>query len=250
MTKAQSQKERVVAAKTPVATESEIEVSTSSTALEPQTSTVQIRGEDCSADFGAPLRLTLVAATSGLAEVIQPGQWALNNGLGAPVALGPQVEIVPLTATRSWLMDYGQEDSGGPPIRFASQEEVQNYGGTTTREPGKLTFSRAMELRLLLPDTEEADSTYLRVPINGQIHLAAVYEAARMAHRTVGVGLNLHWHNTKQMPHEHRWQLGVTTRKSKQVGAMYYLPTLRDLGPVSKTEIAELTKLIDRGLLD
>jgi hypothetical protein len=76
-----------------------------------------------------------------------------------------------------------------------------------------------MEIRLLLPDSEKADSTYLRIPIDGKIYLAAVYEASRMAYRSVGVGLNLHWHNTQELPHKRRWQLGVASRKSKTVGA-------------------------------
>jgi hypothetical protein len=251
MQKTSSQKAKVVAAKIPATTESEIEVSPSATASELSTQVAsQIRGEECSADFGGPPRLTLVAALSGLAEVIPPGHWALNNGIGAPVNLGAQIQILPLAASRAWLLDFGQEEGGGVPVRFEHERDVEAYGGTTTRAPGKPTFSRSMEIRLLLPDTEQADSTYLRIPLNAKIYLAALYEASRTAYRSVGVGLNLHWHNTKELPHKRRWQLGVTTRKSKTVNAAYHLPILSDLGVVPDAEIGEIEKLIDRGLLD
>jgi len=119
MQKTSSQKAKVVAAKIPATTESEIEVSPSATASELSTQVAsQIRGEECSADFGGPPRLTLVAALSGLAEVIPPGHWALNNGIGAPVNLGAQSQILPLAASRAWLLDFGQEEGGG--VLFAS----------------------------------------------------------------------------------------------------------------------------------
>jgi hypothetical protein len=252
MQKMQMQKAKVIAAKAPAMAQTELEVPASPAASQLSTTiSGQIRGEECmTVDYGSPPRLSLVHALSNLAEEIQVGEWGLSNGLGAPVALGPQVEMVPLTAALWWLQDFGQGEVGGLPTRFATVEEVVAYGGTTTGEPGKLSFSRSMELKVLLKDTDKADSTFLRVPVSGRTYLCAVYEAARSAYRVVGVGFNLSWANSKEAPHQRRWRLGVATRKNKQLGANYYVPTLANIGPVSAEEAAELVKLIDRQLLE
>ena len=36
------------------------------------------------------------------------------------------------------------------PVRFKTEKEVIDYGGTTYRESGKVTFSRSMEIRCLI----------------------------------------------------------------------------------------------------
>jgi len=161
-------KPKVVTAKTPVTAELEIEVPAS-----PTTSTIStpdIRGELCSTDFGTPPRLSLISSTSKLAEHFRPGQWAIANGIGDPVPLGDKITVTPLTASLWWLMDFGQEEAnaGGAPVRLTSEQEVRDYGGTISREPGKVTFSRSMEIRLLLEDTDKAGTLtwlpYTRLP--------------------------------------------------------------------------------------
>jgi hypothetical protein len=244
--------QRIVAAKAPAAPKPEIELPASPADSSLSTTTVesQIRGEDCAADFGAPPRLTLVAGTSALAEYVTPGQWAINNNLGAPVALGTEIEILPISPTKWWLQDYGQDDGSGAPVRFLTDAEVRDYGGTTMREPGKVTFSRSIELRVLITDNEKADQTYLRVLLSGASLLAAVYEAARTAYRSVGVGLNLYWHNTGELPHQRRWKLGVVRKENRLVKSFYFVPTLTRGEPVSAAERVELEKMIDRQLFN
>ena len=246
----QQKKTSVVAAKIPAMTTRDNGGSPSATTSELSTMHAgQIRGEHCPIDFGSPPRLSLVHAVSGLSEEIPAGQWALSNGLGDPVALGPTVEIVPLTATLQWLLDFGQDEGGGAPTRFATAAEVENYGGTMTGEPGKPSFSRSMELRAILPDVEAADSTYLRLPLGGRTYLAALYEPAKSAYRSVGVGLNLTWANNQEAPHQRRWRLGIETRKHRSLGTNYFAPTLTDLGRVPADEEAEFAKLIDQQML-
>jgi hypothetical protein len=252
MLKTKEATKRVVAAKAPVTPTQEIELPASpvGSSLSTITAESQIRGENSAADFGSPPRLTLVAGTSGLAEYVSPGQWAINNNLGTPVALGTEILILPLSSTKWWLKDFGQDDGvPGAPVRFLTEAEVREYGGTTMREPGKITFSRSMELHLLLTNNEKADQTYLRLTLNGAPHLVAVYEAARTAYRGVGVGLNLYWHNTGELPHLRRWKFGIIKKENRAIKSIYHVPTLTRGEPVSATEKVELEKLIDRQLL-
>jgi hypothetical protein len=238
-----------IAAKAPATSDFEIEVPTSSPTSTISTQVSDIRGEICSTDFGSPPRLSLIASTSKLAEYFSAGQWALANGIGDPVPLGNTITITPLTASLWWLMDFGQEEaSAGAPVRLATEEEVRNYGGTVSREPGKVTFSRSMEIRLLLEDTDKADATYLRLTLNRSRYLVALYEASRSAYRSVGVGLNLTWHNGHEVPHHRRWTLGIKVQKNKSLGTNYYVPTLTrgDETPIEMR--AEIRQLIDRQL--
>jgi hypothetical protein len=243
-------KPKVIAAKAPVITELEIEVPASPATSTISTQISDIRGELCSMDFGTPPRLSLISSTSRLAEHFRPGQWAIANGIGDPVPLGDKITIIPLTASLRWLMDFGQEEAnaGGAPVRFTSEQEVRDYGGTISREPGKVTFSRSMEIRLLLEDTDKADSTYLRLTLNGSPYLVALYEASKSAYRSVGVGLNLTWHSGHEAPHQRQWILGIKVQKNKSLGTNYYVPTLTR-GPETPIEMrAEIRQLIDRQL--
>jgi hypothetical protein len=160
----------------------------------------QIIGETSSEDFGAPPRLSLVAATSSLAEEVTPGQWAISNGLGAAVALGPRIEMIALTCIKWWLMDFGQAE--GMPVRFSTEAEVRQYGGclSKTPEPGKLTFSRSMEIRLLITSPAKVPGTFLKLPVGTHMYPAALYEAGRTAFRVVGVGLNVTQVNNQEKP--------------------------------------------------
>jgi hypothetical protein len=243
---------RVVAAKAPVTTELEIEVPASSAASAISTQVSDIHGEFCSADFGSVPRLSLIASTSKLAEYFSPGQLAIANGIGDPVPLGDKITIIPLTASLWWLMDFGQEEAGagGAPVRLATEQEVRDYGGTISRlrEPGKVTFSRSMEIRLLLEDTNKADSTYLRLNLNGSPYLVALYEASRSAYRSVGVGLNLSWHNGHEVPHHRQWTLGIKSQRNKSLGTNYYVPTLTRGNETPVGMRAEIRQLIDRQL--
>jgi hypothetical protein len=192
-----------------------------------------------------------VASTSKLAEHFPPGQWAIANGIGDPVPLGTTITVIPLTASLWWLMDFGQEEAsaGGAPVRLTSEQEVRDYGGTISREPGKVTFSRSMEIRLLLEDTDKADSTYLRLALNGSRYLVALYEASRSAYRSIGVGLNLTWHNGHEVPHQRQWTLGIKVQKNKILGTNYYVPTLTRGAETPIGMRAEVRQLIDRQLL-
>jgi hypothetical protein len=241
-----------LAAKKPVADlEPEIEGSASTVASENSTLSTQIgvAGEICSADFGRPPRLSLVAATSAVATEIPPGQWALSNGLAPAVTLGQKIEIVPLTCALYWLIDFGQGEVGGVPIRFKTLQEVQDYGGTTTNELGKITFSRAMEIKCLLTgDYPGVPDTYLRLPLGEREYLVALYEPSRTAYRVVGVGLNLTLLNAKEQPWQRRWKLGVTTRTNRSLGSKYFVPTLEFAGVTSAAEQIELHRLVERQL--
>ena len=251
-------KPKVIAAKAPAITELEIEVSASPAASAISTQTPSnIRGEFCAADFGSPPRLALVYSTSNAVQWLSPGQWGLTNGIGDPVGLGPAVNVIFLSARLWWLMDYGQEESGGggAPVRFEKKQEVIDYGGqplesfNTMREPNKPTFSRSMELNLLIEDANKADATYLRLPLSGNTYLVAVYEASRSGYRSVGVGLNATWHNRHEVPHQCQWTLGIRSQRNKRLGTTYPVPTLTR-GPEVPTAIrAEIRQLIDRQLL-
>jgi len=207
-----------------------------------------IAGEVCAVDFGRPPRLSLVAATSAIAGEITPGQWALSNGLGPSVALGIKIEIIPLTCARWWLMDFGQAEAGTLPVRFKTEKEVIDYGGTTNGEPGKVTFSRSMEIRLLIVGSYAAPETYLRLPAGRHQYLAALYEPSRTAYRIVGVGLNLTLLNSNEKPWQRKWKLGVATQKNKALGTTFFVPTLENSGTTTAAEQAELVRLIERQL--
>jgi hypothetical protein len=250
--KAQSAPNKAVAAKVPAIAELEIEVPASSAASQQQLTpfdTGYVRGEIVTTDYGSLPRLSLISPTSDLAKYLSPGQWGLANGLGIPTALGEKVEIIPVFADLWWLQDYGQGDSGGPPIRKRTEAEVREYGGTTTRESDKIMFSRSMELRLLLPDTKKADETFLRQLINGKTYLLAVYEATRTAFRSIGTGLILTWQYSQEAPHYRSWVFGITTKHNRQIGKDYFAPTLTRGEPTSATDRSEISKLIDRQLL-
>jgi hypothetical protein len=208
----------------------------------------QIIGETCSEDFGAPPRLSLVAATSGLAEEVTPGQWALSNGLGAAVALGPRIEMIALTCTKWWLIDFGQAE--GPPVRFSTEAEVHQYGGCLSKapEPGKSTFSRSMEIRLLITSPTKVPGTYLKLPVGAHVYPAALYEAGRTAFRSVGVGLQVTQANNQEKPWDRKWALGISTRKNRTYGSTYFIPTLEDRGPTSAAERVEVARIVERQL--
>jgi hypothetical protein len=207
-----------------------------------------IIGETCSEDFGAPPRLSLVAPTSRLAEEISPGQWALSNGLGAAVALGSRIEMIPLYCTKWWLMDFGQAE--GLPVRFLTEAEVRGYGGCLSKapEPGKSTFSRSMEIRLLITSSVKVPGTFLKFPVGTREYPAALYEASRTAYRVVGTGLNLTLANSGEKPWDRKWALGVSTRKNRSLGTTYSIPVLEDRGPTSAAERAELARIVERQL--
>jgi hypothetical protein len=210
----------------------------------------QIIGEASSEDFGAPPRLSLVAATSAIAEEVPPGQWALSNGLGAAVALGSRIEIVPLIETKWWLMDFGQTECGSLPVRFLTEAEVRQFGGclSKTPEPGKPTFSRSMEIRLVITSQIKVPGTFLRLPVGAHEYLAALYEASRTAFRVVGVGLNMTQVNTGEKPWERKWALGVTVRKNRSLNTTYFVPILEDRGRTSAAERVELARIVERQL--
>jgi hypothetical protein len=239
----------VVAAKSPVTTEKEIEVPASPASSELSTQVASdIKGEYVAADFGNPSWMSLISGTSKLAEFFKPGQFGLSNAIGSPVALGETIKIIPLTAALGYRMDFGQDDSGGAPVRFRTEQEVWNYGGTTTREPGKITFSRSMELRLLLDDTEQADSTYLRLKLGGKAYLVAIYEITRSAYRSVAVGLNLTWINGHETPHHRSWILSVKTQRNRQLNTNYFVPVLARGEETSAELRTEIRQMIDRQL--
>jgi hypothetical protein len=210
----------------------------------------QIIGETSSEDFGAPPRLSLVAATSSLAEEITAGQWALSNGLGAAVALGPRIEMIPLICTKWWLQGFGQGDSGGLPVRFSTEAEVRSYGGCLSKapEPGKPTFDRSMEIRCVITSSVKVPGTFLRLPVGAHEYPAAIYEASRTAYRVVGVGLNLTMANNGERPWDRKWALGVTVRKNRNLNTTYFVPVLEDKGPTSAAERVELARIVERQL--
>jgi hypothetical protein len=210
----------------------------------------EIAGEMSSEDFGSPPRLSLVAATSSLAEEVPPGQWALSNGLGAAVALGPRIEFVPLTCQKWWLMDFGQGEAGSLPVRFKTEEEVRQYGGCNSRnpEPGKVTFSRSMEIRLLITSPHDTPATFLRLPVGAHEYPVALYEATRSAFRAVGVGLNLHHANTSEKAWDRKWKLGVSVKKNRSLNTTYFVPVLDDGGTTSAAERIELSRIVERQL--
>jgi hypothetical protein len=211
----------------------------------------QIIGEMASEDFGAPPRLSLVHATSSLAEEITAGLWALSNGLGAAVALGPRIEMIPLACTKWWLQDFGQPGQAeGPPVRFLTEAEVRSYGGCLAKapEPGKLTFNRSMEIRLLITSPVKVPGTFLKLPVGAREYPAALYEASRTAYRAVGVGLNLTQANNGEKPWDRKWALGVVTRKNRSLNTSYFVPVLEDRGPTSAAERVELARIVERQL--
>jgi len=244
-------KTKIVPAKImPVDAEPELEASPSAlTSLTPNP-LVEIAGETVAEDFGTCPRLSLVSATSSLADEIPPGQWAISNGLGAAVALGPRIEIVPLQRTKWWLMDFGQGEAGGPPVRFKTEEEVRQFGGCNSRqpEPGKLAFSRSMEIRLLVTSQHDVPETYLQLPVGTHAYPVALYEAARSAFRVVGVGLNLYLTNTSEKEWERKWKLGVSVRKNRNLNTTYFVPSLERGEPTSAAERLELSRLVERQL--
>jgi hypothetical protein len=205
-------------------------------------------GEFCAADFGGLPRLSLVAPTSAVADEITPGQWALSNGLGPSVVLGNKIEIIPLACGRWWLMDFGQAESGTLPVRFKTEREVHDYGGTVNREPGKVTFSRSMEIRCLITGAYNTPETYLRLSVGSHQYLVALYEASRTAYRIVGVGLNLTLLNSNEKPWQRKWKLGVATRKNKALGTTFFVPILENSATTTAAEQAELVHLIERQL--
>ena len=206
--------------------------------------------EFCSEDFGAPPRLSLVSATSGLAEEIAAGQWALSNGLGGAVALGPRIEIIPLVCTKWWLMDFGQAEAGSLPVRFLTEAEVRQYGGCLSKapEPGKPTFSRSMKIWLLITSPAKVPGTLLKLPVGAHVYPAALYEASRTAFRVVGVGLNLTQVNAQEKPWDRKCALGVTIRKNRSLNTPYFVPVLEDKGPTSAAERVELARIVERQL--
>jgi hypothetical protein len=238
------------------AVDAEQETDGASSALASTTSTSpsigRIIGESVSEDYGSPTRLSLVSDTSALAKSkeVEAGQWALSNGLGAAVDLGTRIEIIPLVENRWWLMDFGQGDSGGPPVRFRTEAEVHAYGGclAKTPEPGKPTFSRSMEIHLVITSATKVPGTFMKFSVCGREYPVALYEAARTAYRTVGVGLNLHAANTGEKPWDRKWALGVTTRLNRSVNSTYFIPVLEDRGPTSAAERAELARIVERQL--
>jgi hypothetical protein len=199
-------------------------------------------------DFGSPPRLTLVAATSSIAEEVPPGQWALSNGLGAAVALGQRIQITPLKYTRWWLLDFGQGEAG--PVRFRTEEEFRAYGGCNSRqpEPGKLRFSRSMEIRLLITSPLEVPATFLRLPVGAREFPTAIYEASRSAYRSVGVAFNLTYLNSNEKPWERKWKLGVSVRKNRALNTTYFVPVLEADAPTSAAERIELSRIVERKL--
>jgi hypothetical protein len=245
----QENKRKAFAAKSPATTEvTKAEGSASLATLE--SSSALIRGEICpSIDYGRPPRLTLVHATSGLAESITPGQWAIDNEVGQPTALGKEIGgFVPITAHTVWKKDFGEDETA--PMRFETIEEVENFGGTVTGEPGRPKYSRALELRAVIPDVGEADSTFLRLAIGGHDHVPVVYEASGSAFRSVGAGLLMSWRSRQEVPYRRRWKLGIESRRSRQTGASYFVPFLREEGLVEdERELKALAQLAGELLL-
>jgi hypothetical protein len=145
-------------------------------------------------------------------------------------------------------MDFGQAEAGTLPVRFKTEKEVTDYGGTTTRERGKVIFSRSMEIRCLIIGSYNAPETYLRLPLGRDQYLVALYEASRTAYRIVGVGLNLTLLNSSKKPWHTKWKLGVATRKNKTLGSTFFVPVLEDGGSTTAAEQTELVRLIERQL--
>ena len=209
----------------------------------------QIIGEQSSEDYGFPPRLTLVAAISKLAEQIPAGQWALSDGIGAAVALGPRIEVVALIRTKWWLLDFGQSD--GAPVRFLTEAEVRSYGGCFSKapEPGKMTFSRSMEIRLLITSAAKVPDTFLKFQVGTREYPAALYEASRSAYRAIGVGMNrFEAANPGEKAWNMKWGFGVTTCKNRSYGSSYFAPVLEDHGPTSAAERMELARIVERQL--
>jgi hypothetical protein len=156
--------------------------------------------------------------------------------------------MVALTCTKWWLMDFGQAE--GLPVRFSTEAEVRQYGGCLSKapEPGKSTFSRSMEIRLLITSPAKVSGTFLKLQVGTHVYPAALYEAGRTAFRVVGVGLNVTQANNGEKPWDRKWALGVSTRKNRNYNTTYFVPVLEDRGPTSAAERVELARIVERQL--
>ena len=90
-----------------------------------------IVGEESIADAGGYCRVKIVQGTSAEAGQIPLGDFALIDPAGEAHDLGKSIEAIVLRLLKYWLKDYDPSQGGGYPVRFETEEEVWQYGGST-----------------------------------------------------------------------------------------------------------------------
>lgn len=218
------------------AVEIELETPISATVSQPQSSSYldDIVGEESIADAGGYCRVKIVQGTSAEAgQMIPLGNFALLDPAGEAHDLGKSIDAAVLRLHKYWLRDYDPtSQSSGYPVRFETEQEVWNYGGSTAfqLEPGKVKFGRAADLWLCLPASAKLPEGIPAASIAGKPYIPALFTLSRTAFRRAGTALINH----AKLSHESLCErtFRFETKQEIQRGGTnrYFVPILRHLG--------------------
>jgi hypothetical protein len=192
-----------------------------------------IIGEESIADAGGYCRVKIVQGTSAEAGQVPLGNFALVDPVGEAHDLGKSVDATVLRLLKYWLKDFDPSQGGGYPVRFETEEEVSQYGGSTAfqPEPGKVKFSRAADLWLCLPaSAAKLPQGIPAAAIARKPYIPALFSLSRTAFRRAGTALINHAKFSHESLCERTFRF-ETKQETQRAGVnRFFVPILRHLG--------------------
>lgn len=137
-------------------------------------------------------RLQIAYGVGKLAAKFAPGDLVLG-GDSLLVKKGEPLNVIILTADNYWKEYISQQQfqAGIRPRNFATVDEVIKAGGTTEWKDGPdgkrigPSFSRAMDMKLLIEQPKDIVSGLFGVPVAGKLYAPAIWSVDKSAHRRV-----------------------------------------------------------------
>lgn len=151
----------------------------------PETAVGAVSGELSFADLPFP-RLQMAYGVGKLAENYNPGDLVLQDEY-LLAHKGEPVLFIPVKALVYWKEYLSQElwATGQKPREFLTEKEVHDAGGTTAWVNGVgPTFSKALELRMLIQRPENLVCGLFGIQLGGKEYAPAVWNVDKTAFKT------------------------------------------------------------------
>jgi len=145
-----------------------------------------VAGDFSQSDLRMP-RLQIAYGVGGLAENFQPGDLVLAQD-NLLVHKGEPLQLIVCSAVAYWKEYLSREQfaSGTRPRTFMTEAEVRTNGGTTTWVGDKgPSFSKAMDLKMLIRKPKDLVCGLFGLTLSGVEYAPAVWSVDKSAYRRV-----------------------------------------------------------------
>lgn len=145
-----------------------------------------VEGEVSADDIRLP-RLQIAYGVGALSEHFNPGDLVLN-GEERLVGKGEELEVIFLNVRQYWKERLQSTDyaAGITPRQYQTEKEVLDNGGTTKwKDNVGPTFSKALNMRMLIKQPEGLISGMFGVPVGEAVYAPAVWDIDKSAYKRV-----------------------------------------------------------------